>query len=237
MGSARPSEQPRFRFFSYSGADPWEWMPSHWVRPGVVFVGADKQFYELVKVGDLGWDCEEVEERRVGGLEQVRAVFAKREEYARARSRLAEARARGEDSVENRQAVRERKEEVERLGDELIRLCNSKEVKARERGVDWDRVKIRALPVLFVGLVLAVASCIVRLYRIVPDEAGRMVLNAAFVLGVAVATGAGLWMAYRYRERLPLAQATGCLGLVGIVVLALVALFLFFVFFGAFGTR
>ena len=217
-----PAATPRpMRYFPYSNPEPWSWIPGTWIQPGVVFVSGEGRFYRFVERTDDGWKAEEVEPSEVGALPRLAEIKELRTRYEQvlaAHDELDLRMRNGEDTPESRSLLRERDEELHRLRDRLILLCNGRGPEARAAAAHPDRWKWALVIVLAIGFVAAVASCIRRLFAIVPEQAGRMIAGAAFFLSGAALFIIGVRELVKHKNKLVIGNLVGCYTLLTIAV-------------------
>jgi hypothetical protein len=216
--------------FPYSNPEPWSWIPGTWIQPGTVFVTGEGRFYRFVKRTDEGWKTEEVEPAEVGDPPRVAEIKGLRTQYEQvlaAHDELDLRMRNGEDTPEGRSLLRERDEELHRLRDRLILLCNGRSPEARTAASDPDRWKWAMVVVLAIGFVAAVASCIQRLFAIVPDQAGQMIAGAAFFLAAAALFVIGVRELAKHKNKLVTGNLVGCYTLlvIAVVVAAFAVMF------------
>lgn len=223
MGSGEPTARPAaavVRRFLYSEPEPWSWIPGTWVTPGAVFATKDGRFYRFAARMDDGWDCDELPASDVGGPRDLAGIAETRRRYD---ERLAvredlEARMLDHgDTPEARSLIREHNEELHRLRDQLILLCNRRTPLVRDAATDPDSGKRRLVIVLAGGFVLALVFCVVSLFRIAPESAGRWVGRAA--LGILVLAGAGYGLVQLVRHKNRLLQSAFAGNFIGCVLM------------------
>jgi len=218
------------RYFPYSNPEPWSWIPGTWIQPGIVFVTGEGRFYRFAERTDDGWKAEEVEPSVVGALSRLAEIKELRTRYEQvlaAHDELDLRMRNGEDTPESRSLLRERDEELHRIRDRLILLCNGRSPEARAAASDPDRWKWALVVVLAIGFVAAVASCIRRLLAIVPDQAGTMIAGAAFFLAAAALAVIGVRELAKRKNKLVTGNLVGCytLLILAVVVVAFGILF------------
>ena len=211
------------RLFLYADAEPWVWLPGPWLHAGTIFPTRDGGFFELLNQADDGWECEEVPPQRIGRPERIAEMSELMKAYDRAATARAELQVRADatgETPELQELVRQRTLEMERVQESLVLLCNRR---ASENTID-DPAEFKRKLVVFLSavFVLALISCIVSLFQIVPDMAARWVLQAVLWIAALTILAVAFPMLYRVRERLPVAQAAGCLGLVVFTLLVLI---------------
>lgn len=227
-----PAATPRpMRDFPYSNPEPWSWIPGTWIQPGNVFVTGDGRFYRFVLRTDDGWSTEEVEPAQIGDPARIAEITGLRTRYEQvlaAHDALEQQLQDAKDSPEGRSLLRERDEDLHRLRDRLILLCNGRSPEARAAASDPDRWKWAMVIVLAIGFVAAVASCIRRLLAIVPGQAGTMIAGAAFFLSAAALLVIGVRELAKRKNKLVTGNLVGCytLLILAIVVAALGILFI-----------
>jgi hypothetical protein len=207
--------------FPYANPEPWSWIPGTWIQPGIVFVAGEGRFYRLAERTDDGWKAEEVEPSEVGALPRLAEIKELRTSYEQvlaAHDELDLRMKNGEDTPESRSLLRERDEELHRLRDRLILLCNGRSPEARTAASDPDRWKWAMVIVLAIGFVAAVASCIRRLLAIVPDQAGTMIAGAAFFLAATALLVIGVRELAKRKNKLVTGNLVGCYALLILAV-------------------
>lgn len=207
--------------FPYSNPEPWSWIPGTWIQAGNIFVTTECRFYRFVERADDGWKAEEVEPSAVGALPRLAEIKELRTRYEQvlaAHDELDQRMRNGEDTPESRSLLRERNEELHRLRDRLILLCNGRGPEARAAAAQPDRWKWALVIVLAIGFVAAVASCIRRLLAIVPDQAGTMIAGAAFFLSAAALATIGIRELAKHKNKLVTGNLVGCYTLFVIAV-------------------
>ena len=226
-----PAATPRpMRHFPYSNPEPWSWIPGTWIQPGIVFVTGEGRFYRFAERTDDGWKAEEVEPAEVGDQPRVAEIAELRTRYEQvlaAHDELDQKMRDGNDTPEGRALLRSRDEELHRLRDQLILLCNGRSPEARAAAAQPDRWKWAMVIVLAIGFVAAVASCIRRLLAIVPDQAGTMIAGAAFFLAAAALAVIGVRELAKRKNKLVTGNLVGCytLLILAVVVVAFGILF------------
>ena len=209
------------RDFPYSESEPWSWIPGTWIQPGTVFVTAEGRFYRLVERYDNGWKAEEKAPAAVGPQPRITEIGELRSRYDQvlaAHDALDLRMRNGEDTPDSRSLLREHNAEMHRLRDRLILLCNGHTVEARTTAANPDRWKWALVIVLGVGFVAAAASCIRRLFAIVPEQAGRMIAGAVFFLAAAVLAVIGVRELARHKNKLVTGNLVGCYSLLIIAI-------------------
>ena len=208
--------------FPYSNSEPWSWIPGTWIQPGIVFVTGEGRFYRFVLRSDEGWQAEEVEPAEVGDPSRVAEIKGLRTRYEQvlaAHDALDLRMRNGEDTPEGRSLLRERDEELHRLRDRLILLCNGRGPEAQAAAAQPDRWKWALVIVLAVGFVIAVANCVRLLFRYVPEQAGRMVAGAVFFLAAAALFVIGVRELAKRKNKLVTGNLVGCWSLVALAVI------------------
>jgi cation transport ATPase len=230
------------RLFPYSSPEPWTWIPGTWILPGTVFVTSEGEFYRFVKRTDDGWKAEEVEPSAVGNPSRIADIARIRLEYERtlaAHDELDQKMRDGADTPEGRALLRERDRELHRLRDRLILLCNGSSSEARAAASQPDRWKWAMVILLAVAFVVAVASCIRRLFAFVPEQAGGMIAGAAFFLSGAALFVIGARELAKHKNRLVTGNLVGCytLFILAVVVAAfgVMLLSVYLLYTGAYG--
>jgi hypothetical protein len=189
----------------------------------MVFVTGEGRFYRFVKRTDDGWKAEEVEPVEVGDqprLTEIKGLRAQYEQTLAAHDALDRKMQEGEDTPGNRALIREQDEDLHRLRDHLILLCNGRSLEARVVAKDPDRWKWTLVIVLAFGFVAAAASCVRRLFAIVPEQAGRMVAGAALFLAATALLVIGVRELAKHKNKLVTGNLVGCYTL---LILAAVA--------------
>lgn len=238
-----PAATPRpMRHFPYSNPEPWQWIPGTWIQPGIVFVTGEGRFYRFVERTDDGWKAEEVEPEEVGDQPRVAEITGLRTRYEQvlaAHDELDLRMRNGEDTPEGRSLLRERDEELHRLRDRLILLCNGRGPEAQAAAAQPDRWQWALVIVLAVGFVIAVANCARLLFKYVPEQAGKMIAGAAFFLSAAALFVIGVRELAKHKNKLVTGNLVGCytLFIVAIVVAAFGIMFLsvILLYTGAYG--
>jgi lysylphosphatidylglycerol synthetase-like protein (DUF2156 family) len=193
--------------FPYSSPEPWSWIPGTWIQPGTIFVTGEGRFYRLVKRTDEGWKTEEVEPAEVGDPSRVAEIQGLRNRYEQvlaAHDELDLRMRNGEDTPEGRSLLRQRDEELHRLRDRLILLCNGRSPEAKTAAAQPDRWKWAVVIVLAVAFVIA---------------AGRMVAGAAFFLSAAALFVIGVRELAKRKNKLVTGNLVGCWSLVALAVI------------------
>ena len=209
--------------FPYSNPDPWSWIPGTWIQPGVVFVTGEGRFYRFVERTDDGWRAEEVEPSAVGEQPRLAEITELRTRYERvlaAHDALDQRMRNGEDTPESRSRLRERDEELHRLRDQLILLCNGRSPEARAaKRPDQDRWKATLAGALAVAFLLSIVYCVRTVLAVAPEQAGTILAGAVFVITGAVLSVIGVRELARRRNRLVTANLVGCFTLAALVFL------------------
>ena len=212
--SDSPAATPRpMRYFPYSNPEPWSWIPGTWIQPGIVFVTGEGGFYRLGERADDGWQAAEVEPSSVGApprLAEIKELRTRYEQVLAAHDELDLRMRNGEDTPESRSLLRERDEELHRVRDRLILLCNGRGPEARAAAAQPDRWKWALVIVLAVGFIVAVAGSIRRLFAIVPEQAGKMVAGAVFFLSAVALAIIGVRELAKRRNKLVTGNLVGC---------------------------
>jgi len=219
----RPETSPRQLLgFPYSSPEPWSWIPGTWIQAGTVFVTGEGRFYRFVERTDAGWKAEAVEPSAVGEqprLAEIEALRAQYEQVLAAHDALDRKMQEGEDTPENRALIRGQDEDLHRLRDQLILLCNGRSPEARNAAAQPDRWKWALVIVLAFGFIAALAGTIRRLFVIVPEQTGRMIAGAAFFLSAAALFVIGVRELAKRKNKLVTGNLVGCWGLVALVVI------------------
>ena len=207
--------------FPYSNPEPWSWIPGTWIQPGIVFVTSEGRFYRFVKRTDEGWKTEEVEPAEVGDpsrVAEIKGLRAQYEQVLAAHDELDLRMRNGEDTPEGRALIRARDEELHRLRDRLILLCNGRSPEAQVAAAQPDRWKWAVVIVLAVAFVIAAANCVRLLFEYVPEQAGRMIVGAAFFLAAAALLVIGVRELAKHKNKLVTGNLVGCYTLLMIAV-------------------
>jgi len=218
----RAATPRRLLHFPYSHPEPWSWIPGTWIQAGTVFVAGQGRFYRFVERADDGWKAEEVEPAEVGDQPRVAEITGLRAQYDQmlaAHDELDQQMRDGKDTSEGRSLLRERDEELHRLRDRLILLCNGRSLEARAATRDPDRWKWALVIVLAFGFIVAAAGSIRRLFAIVPEQAGRMIAGAAFFLSAAALLVIGVRELAKRKNKLVTGNLVGCWTLVALAVI------------------
>jgi cation transport ATPase len=209
--------------FPYSSPEPWSWIPGTWIHAGIVFVTRDGRFYRFVERTDEGWKAEEVEPAAVGDQSRVAEIVALRSRYEQVlatHDALDRKMQQGEDTPANRFLIREQDRDLHGLRDQLILLCNGRSPEARAATAHPNRWKWALVVVLAVGFAIAAANCIRLLFSYVPQQAGRMIAGAVFLLSGAALFVIGVRALARHKNRLVTGNLVGCWTLVALAVVA-----------------
>jgi len=207
--------------FPYSKPEPWSWIPGTWIQPGTVFVTAEGRFYRLVERLDDGWKAEDVAPTAVGTearIAEIKELRSRYEQVLAAHDALDLRMRNGEDTPESRSLLRERDAEMHRLRDRLILLCNGRSPEARAAAEHPDRWKWVLVAVLAIGFAVAAASCIRRLFAIVPQQTGKMIAGAAFFLAAVALAVIGFQELAKRKNKLVTGNLVGCYTLFVIAV-------------------
>jgi hypothetical protein len=219
------------RHFPYSNPEPWSWIPGTWIQAGNVFVTSEGRFYRFVERTDDGWKAEEVEPSLVGALPRLAEIKELRTRYEQvlaAHDALDLRMRNGEDTPESRSLLRQRDEELHGLRDRLILLCNGRSPEARTANSHPDRWKWALVVVLAVAFLVAVANCIRFLFAYMPEQAGKMIVGAAFFLSAAALFVIGVRELAKRKNKLVTGNLVGCytLFVTAVVVAAFAVMFL-----------
>jgi hypothetical protein len=211
--------------FPYSNPEPWSWIPGTWIQAGNVFVAGEGRFYRFVERTDDGWKAEEVEPSVVGALPRLAEIKELRTRYQQvlaAHDELDLRMRNGEDTPEGRSLLRERNEELHRLRDRLILLCNGRGPEARAAAAQPERWKWALVVVLALGFVIAAANCVRLLFTYVPEQAGKMIAGAAFFLSAGTLLVIGVRELAKHKNKLVTGNLVGCytLLILAVVVIA-----------------
>jgi hypothetical protein len=209
-----PAATPRpIRYFPYSNPEPWSWIPGTWIQPGIVFVTGEGRFYRLVERTDDGWKAEEVEPSVVGlppRLDEIKELRTSYEKVLAAHDALDLRMRNGEDTPESRSLLRERDEELHRLRDRLILLCNGRGPEARTMAARPERWQWGLVVVLAIAFVVAAAICVKFLVAYAPEQTGRMVAGAAFFLAATALLVIGVRELAKRKNKLVTGNLVGC---------------------------
>jgi hypothetical protein len=218
-----PEASPRQLLdFPYSNPEPWSWIPGTWIQTGNVFVTGEGRFYRFVERTDDGWKAEEVKPAEVGGPPRVAEIEDLRTRYGQALAAHEDLDRRmrdGKDTPEGRSLLRERDEELHRLRDRLILLCNGRSPEACATKSHPERWKWTLVVMLAVVFVVAVTNCIRLLFGYFPEQAGRMIAGAAFFLSAAALFVIGVRELAKRKNKLVTGNLVGCWGLVALAVI------------------
>jgi hypothetical protein len=211
--------------FPYSSPEPWSWIPGTWIQAGNVFVAGEGRFYRFVERTDDGWKAEEVEPSVVGALPRLAEIKELRTRYQqvlKAHDELDLRMRNGKDTPEGRSLLRERDEELHRLRDRIILLCNGRGPEARAAAAQPERWKWALVILLAIGFVITVTNCVRMLFRYVPEQAERMIAGAAFFLSSAALLVIGVRELAKRKNKLVTGNLVGCytLLILAIVVIA-----------------
>jgi len=228
MGATPPGPAATSRpllHFPYSGPEPWSWIPGTWIQAGTIFVANEGRFYRFVERTDDGWKAEEVEPSVVGErprLAEIEELGARYGQVLAAHDELDLRMRNGEDTPEGRSLLRQRDEELHRLRDRLILLCNGRGPEAQAAAAQPDQWKWALVVVLAVGFVIAIANCVRLLFRYVPEQAEKMIAGAAFFLSSAALFVIGVRELAKRKNKLVTGNLVGCytLLILGVVVAA-----------------
>jgi cation transport ATPase len=195
-----------------------------------VFVTGEGRFYRFAERTDDGWKAEEVEPAEVGDQPRVAEIAGLRTRYEQvlaAHDELDQQMRDGKDTPEGRSLLRERDEELHRLRDQLILLCNGRSPEARTAASHPDRWKWALVVVLAVAFVVAIANCIRFLFTYMPEQAGKMIAGAAFFLAAAALAIIGVRELAKRKNKLVTGNLVGCytLLILAVVVAAFGILF------------
>ncbi|MBM3331847.1 hypothetical protein FJY68_08360 [candidate division WOR-3 bacterium] len=219
----RPAATSRpLSHFPYAGPEPWSWIPGTWIQPGTMFVTGEGRFYRFAVRTDDGWNAEEVEATEVGTPARIAEIKGLRTQYEQALTAHEELEQRmrnGQDTPEGRLLLRERDEELHRLRDRLILLCNGQGPEAKAAAAQPDRWRWALVVVLAVAFTVAVVNCIRFLFAFMPGQASRMIAGAAFFLAAAALLVIGVSELAKRKNKLVTGNLVGCYTL---VILALV---------------
>jgi hypothetical protein len=208
--------------FPYSSPEPWSWIPGTWIQPGVVFVAGEGRFYRFVERTDDGWNAEEVKPSAVGEQPRLTEIAELRTGYERALAAhdgLDRRMRNGEDTPENRSLLHEQDEELHRLRDRLILLCNARMPEVRARTKDPGRRNLLLVAALAVVFVLSLVYCIRTVLAVVPEQAGTILVGTIFAV-----TGTALFIIVvrelaKRKNRLVTGNLVGCYTLLALAVI------------------
>ena len=211
--------------FPYSGPEPWSWIPGTWIQAGTIFVANEGRFYRFVTRTDDGWRAEEVEPSAVGERPRLAEIEELRARYGQvlaAHDELDLRMRNREDTPVGRSLLREQDEELHRLRDRLILLCNGRGPEAQAAAAQPERWKWALVVVLAVGFVIAMANCVRLLFRYVPEQAERIIAGAAFFLSSAALFVIGVRELAKRKNKLVTGNLVGCytLLILAVVVIA-----------------
>lgn len=219
----RPEASPRQLLdFPYSSPEPWSWIPGTWIQAGTVFVTGEGRFYRFVERTDDGWKAEEIEPSAVGEQPRLAEIEALRARYGQvlaAHDALDRKMQEGEDTPKNRALIRGQDEDLHRLRDRLILLCNGRNPEALASANRPNLRKWALVIVLAVVFVVAVANCIRVLSAYAPDEVGRAIAGAAFFLSGTALLVIGVRELAKRKNKLVTGNLVGCWGLVALAVI------------------
>jgi cation transport ATPase len=219
-----PAAQSRpERFFPYSNPEPWTWIPGTWILPGTNFVTSDGRFYRFVERTDDGWKTEEVESSVVGNPARIAEIAEIRLQYQRAlaaHDELDQKMRDDGDTPEARALMSARDEELHRLRDQLILLCNGQSPEAQaSKKPDQDSWKLTLVGVLALVFVLSLVFCVRSLLAYVPGQAGAMLAGTLFVFSGTVLSVIGVRELAKRKNRLVTGNLVGCWTLVALAVI------------------
>ena len=199
--------------FPYSNPEPWSWIPGTWIQAGNVFVTGEGRFYRFVIRTDEGWKAEEVEPSEVGDqsrVAEIKGLRARYEQALAAHDELDQKMRDGNDTPEGRSLLRQRDEELHRLRDRLILLCNGHSPEAQVAAARPDRWKWALVVVLAVGFAIAAANCVRLLFTYLPEQAGKMIAGASFFLSAAALFVIGVRELAKRKNKLVTGNLVGC---------------------------
>lgn len=210
MKQRRP--RPEERWFPFSDASVWQWVPSRWVTPGAVVPDSSGRFWRLL-VGDReGWTCEEVAAERIGPHRLLERVRTLRLEIA--------ALPPGPDN-----RVR-----LEQLREELMDACNSRKLVEPSAFIDPFWATKPFVIATGIAFVLALAYA-VRTFAVIPSgprQQGSLLLAGTlallFFIGFLAAFIPYIFTRYPEKTRWLIARYAPSANLVGAVALILMAL-------------
>jgi len=201
------------RHFPYSNPEPWSWIPGTWIQPGIVFVTGEGRFYRFAERTDDGWKAEAVEPAEVGDPPRVAEITGLRTRYEQvlaAHDELDRQMRNGKDTPEGRSLLRERDEELHRLRDRLILLCNGRGPEAKAAAARPDRWRWVLVIVLAAVFLAALANCIRFLLTYSPAQTGRMVAGVVFLLAAAALVVIGIRELAKRKNKLVTGNLVGC---------------------------
>jgi len=141
---------------------------------------------------------------------EIAGLKARYEQVLAAHDALDRKMQEGKDTPGNRALIRERDEDLHRLRDQLILLCNGRSPEARAATAHPSRWRWALVAVLGVGFAIAAANCMRILFTSVPEQAGRMVAGAAFFLSGAALFVIGVRELAKHKNRLVTGNLVGC---------------------------
>jgi len=213
----------RFRFFAFTEADPWSWIPVPWITPGTVFYHiGDHRFYELVRQTEKGWYCEEMPASRVGDARHIELVRQARRAYDHCTAALRRLAPKAGTRLEADALLRRREAEREELKEMLIRLCNVKRVKAERAGVEL--VPLSVLETVAATAALWLLRSMSMFGRIWPRLPRWWSSGWVLPILTAAALGVGIGALYENRLRLPMGRIAGWAGLAALLVIGAMVL-------------
>jgi hypothetical protein len=207
-------------------------MPGTWVRAGTIFVVSDGRFYKFVEQTDDGWKAEEVKRDQVANPSQLTRIDELRSYYPRAlasRDELDQKMRDQGDTPEARALLKTRDEELERLREELILLCNARTYVGRTTGTysyDWRRPVLAGLGAVFL---LSWFWCVRALMTFVPEQATTIIAGIVAVITGAILFVMGARTVAKHRNKLLQNNFVGCFALFTLAVVVITFAFLFFV--------
>jgi cation transport ATPase len=219
-----PAAQSRpERLFPYSSPEPWTWIPGTWILPGTIFVTTEGEFYRFVERTDDGWKAEEVEPSAVGNPSRIAEIAGIRLQYQRAlaaHDELDQKMRDNGDTPEARALLSKHDEELHRLRDQLILLCNgqSPEAKASKKP-DQDSWKLTLAGVLALVFVLSLLYCVRSLLTFDRNVATTMLAGTLFVISGTVLSIMGVRELAKRKNRLVTGNLVGCWTLVALAVI------------------
>jgi hypothetical protein len=212
------------RPFPYSSPEPWNWIPGTWIHAGVVFVTGDGRFYRFIERTDEGWKAEEVEPSEVGDparLAEIAGVQTRYQQSLAAHDELDRKMREGQDTPECRSLLRERDEELHRLRDQLILLCNGRSLEAQAaRKPDQDAWKLTLAGVLLLVFVLSLIFCVKTLLDFDRNVAGALLAGSLFVISGLSLSVIGIRGLAKHKNRLVTGNLVGCFTIVALALAA-----------------
>lgn len=239
MSATEASPKPGAeRLFPYSSPEPWTWIPGTWILPATIFVTTEGRFYRFVERTDDGWKAEEVEPSTVGNPSRIAEITEVKLQYERALAAHDELDLKMRDdgdTPEARALLSKHDEELHRLRDQLILLCNgqSPEAKASKKP-DQDYWKLTLAGVLAAVLALSLIYCVKSLVTFDRNVASMILAGSFFIISGTTLSVIGIRELAKRKNRLVTGNLVGCFTIVAIAVIvaafgvALYSVFLLF---------